>query len=164
MKYFVVVVHSMYINKIISSYFNIPYKLNNNKFWQRTKFGELANRHKIAKFKISPILFSYHITRDTAVKAFVDVGFTIASIRRLLFVTQSKPFVWLMRLHTHTQLLILSNIEITCFNFCFNACSDWLYPQDRHFSTRRISAVQNECAFCQIKISPTANLYQIAKY
>jgi len=37
------------------NHFKIPYK---NKYWRGTKFGELVNRHAIAKFKSRQYIFS----------------------------------------------------------------------------------------------------------
>ena len=42
---------------LLPQHHDIPY---NNKFWRRTKFGELANRHEIAKFKFRQYCFIPH--------------------------------------------------------------------------------------------------------
>jgi len=53
--------HSNAFNTLMINFCNksppklLPYK---NKYWRGTKFGELANRHPIAKFKSRQYIFS----------------------------------------------------------------------------------------------------------
>ena len=93
-----------------------------NKYCITTNFGKelsLLNWWIVTK---SPNLnfaniILYHITCDNAVKTFVDIGFTIASIRRLLFVLQSKPFVMVSTppsVHPHTASNTFKHWNNTC--------------------------------------------------
>jgi len=86
----------------------IPYK---NKYWQGTNFGELANRHTIAKFKY--FFYSISIVTLVAFGRFHQINITPNPLFQQIAKYYICQYLFLYGIWTASSIFILRNLMLT---------------------------------------------------